>query len=76
MVKDMTAVVAAAGPHRGIGYQGQMVRGDVGAAAAADCGLSCRMQRGTELLMRNDFALSILYHSRGNYQEIWNISSE
>ena len=26
MVKDMTAVVAAAGPHRGIGYKGQMVR--------------------------------------------------
>jgi hypothetical protein len=26
MVKEMTAVVAAAGPHRGIGYQGQMVR--------------------------------------------------
>jgi hypothetical protein len=27
MVKDMTAVVAAAAPNRGIGYQGQLVRG-------------------------------------------------
>lgn len=26
MVKDMTAVVAAASPHRGIGYQGLLVR--------------------------------------------------
>jgi hypothetical protein len=26
MFKDMTAVVAAASPHRGIGYQGQLVR--------------------------------------------------
>ena len=26
MVNDMTAVVAAASPNRGIGYQGQMVR--------------------------------------------------
>ena len=26
MVKDMTAVVAAASPHRGIGYQGMLVR--------------------------------------------------
>ena len=26
MVKDMTAVVAAASPNRGIGYQGMLVR--------------------------------------------------
>jgi hypothetical protein len=27
MMKDMTAIVAAAAPHRGIGYQGQLVSG-------------------------------------------------
>jgi hypothetical protein len=25
MMKEMTAIVAAAAPHRGIGYQGQLV---------------------------------------------------
>jgi hypothetical protein len=59
MVKEMTAVVAAAGPHRGIGYQGQMVRflPVVGRCSHRLVILSCCMQRVTEWLM-NDFALS------------------
>lgn len=66
MVKDMTAVVAAASPHRGIGYQGMLVR--------CVCVVFDVCKSGCKTFSRHlTYTITSIIISHGNYLVTWNI---